>query len=177
MPRFASVVPLVSARRSRGHTRTSGTASRRAPSSCSVRRGARRGVVVGLEDEAPPEVEPVAVEKVVGAVPALLVDLALWLADYYGSTPARALALVAPPRGPPCRGAPQAPRGLRARGADGSATAGARGRRIAAALAGGGPDLLLHGATGAARRRSTSEPARRRSSGGSARSCSCRRSR
>ncbi|MBA2537072.1 MAG: primosomal protein N', partial [Actinobacteria bacterium] len=32
-----------------------------------------------------------------GAVPPALVDLALWLADYYGSTPARALALVAPP--------------------------------------------------------------------------------
>src|SRR5918996_276973 len=31
-----------------------------------------------------------------GAVPAPLVDLALWLAEYYGSTPARALALVAP---------------------------------------------------------------------------------
>src|SRR5262249_39338863 len=33
-----------------------------------------------------------------GSVPATLVELALWLADYYGSTPARALALVAPER-------------------------------------------------------------------------------
>ena len=33
---------------------------------------------------------------VVDRVPAALVELALWLADYYGSTPARALALVAP---------------------------------------------------------------------------------
>ena len=32
----------------------------------------------------------------VGQVPPALVELALWLADYYGSTPARALALVAP---------------------------------------------------------------------------------
>jgi primosomal protein N' (replication factor Y) (superfamily II helicase) len=59
-------------------------------------RSRRRGVVVGLEEEAPEDVEPVAVERVVGAIPPPLVDLALWLADYYGSTPARALALVAP---------------------------------------------------------------------------------
>ena len=32
----------------------------------------------------------------IGQVPPALVDLALWIADYYGSTPARALALVAP---------------------------------------------------------------------------------
>ena len=56
-----------------------------------------RGIVVALED-APPggRSSPLAVEKVVGQVPPALVDLALWLADYYGSTPARALALVAP---------------------------------------------------------------------------------
>jgi primosomal protein N' (replication factor Y) len=55
-----------------------------------------RGIVVGLEDEPPEGIVPLAVEKVVGAVPPALVELALWLADYYGSTPARALALVAP---------------------------------------------------------------------------------
>ena len=32
----------------------------------------------------------------IGQVPPALVSLALWIADYYGSTPARALALVAP---------------------------------------------------------------------------------
>ena len=32
----------------------------------------------------------------IGEIPATLVELALWIADYYGSTPARALALVAP---------------------------------------------------------------------------------
>src|ERR671937_210087 len=31
-------------------------------------------------------------------LPAALVDLALWIAEYYGSTPARALELVAPLR-------------------------------------------------------------------------------
>ena len=55
-----------------------------------------RGIVVGLEREPPAGIVPLAVEKVVGQVPPALVDLALWLADYYGSTPARALALVAP---------------------------------------------------------------------------------
>ena len=33
----------------------------------------------------------VAVGEVVDELPEPLVDLALWLADYYGSTPARAL--------------------------------------------------------------------------------------
>jgi primosomal protein N' (replication factor Y) len=55
-----------------------------------------RGIVVSIDDAAPDGVVPVPVEKVVGQVPPALVDLALWLADYYGSTPARALALVAP---------------------------------------------------------------------------------
>jgi primosomal protein N' (replication factor Y) len=55
-----------------------------------------RGIVVSIDEAAPEGVVPVPVEKVVGQVPPALVDLALWLADYYGSTPARALALVAP---------------------------------------------------------------------------------
>jgi len=33
---------------------------------------------------------------VLATIPATLVELAIWLADYYGSTPARALELVAP---------------------------------------------------------------------------------
>jgi primosomal protein N' (replication factor Y) len=56
----------------------------------------RRGIVteVGI---APPEgVTVAAVERVAQALSPALVDLALWLADYYGSTPARALQLVAP---------------------------------------------------------------------------------
>ena len=58
----------------------------------------RRGVVVGLEDEPPPGVTVSAVERVVEELPPDLVELALWVADYYGSTPGRALGLVAPPR-------------------------------------------------------------------------------
>jgi primosomal protein N' (replication factor Y) len=58
----------------------------------------RRGVVVGIGDEPPPGVEIAPVERVVEELPGELVELALWIADYYGSTPGRALGLVAPAR-------------------------------------------------------------------------------
>ena len=69
----------------------------------SVRLGRRsvRGVVADVGVTAPPGVEPIAVGALLDHVPAPLVDLALWLADYYGSTPARALELVAPTRRTP----------------------------------------------------------------------------
>src|SRR4051812_2083898 len=59
-------------------------------------RSRARGIVTRLVDAPPPGIQPRAIESVVGAIPPTLVELALWLADYYGSTPARALALVAP---------------------------------------------------------------------------------
>ena len=64
----------------------------------SISIGARRvrGVVVRTGAEAPAGVEIAPAGPVVDRVPPALVELALWLADYYGSTPARALALVAP---------------------------------------------------------------------------------
>lgn len=97
MSRFASVVPLVSGRAvSRPFTYLADGLEKGAIVTVPFGRARRRGVVVGLEDEAPPSVEPVAVERVLGAVSPALVDLALWVADYYGSTPARALGLVAP---------------------------------------------------------------------------------
>jgi primosomal protein N' (replication factor Y) len=55
-----------------------------------------RGVVTEIDVVKPEGIEPVPVGRVLGAVPSVLVELALWLADYYGSTPARALELVAP---------------------------------------------------------------------------------
>ncbi len=70
-----------------------------------------RGVVVEAGVEAPPGIVLSAVEKVVHELPAPLVVLALWLADYYGSTPGRTLALVAPER--PARRKVQAPPGAR----------------------------------------------------------------
>ncbi|HYY76769.1 MAG TPA: primosomal protein N' [Gaiellaceae bacterium] len=97
MPRYASVFPLVSGRAvSKPFTYLADGLVKGSVVSIRFGRARRRGVVVGLEDEVPPEIKPVAVERVLGAIPPALVDLALWLADYYGSTPARALSLVAP---------------------------------------------------------------------------------
>src|SRR4051794_12146775 len=60
-----------------------------------------RGVVIGLDEEAPAGVTVAPVERVVDEVPEPLVDLALWLADYYGSTPGRGV-----PLGPPYKAEP-----------------------------------------------------------------------
>ena len=68
-------------------------------------RSTTRGVVVEVGVEAPAGIKLAAVGKVLDAIPPTLVDLALWIADYYGTTPARALELVAPLR--------RAPRGER----------------------------------------------------------------
>jgi primosomal protein N' (replication factor Y) len=59
-------------------------------------RGAARGVVVETAVDAPPGIVTTPIESVLYELPPALVDLALWVADYYGSTPARALELVAP---------------------------------------------------------------------------------
>src|SRR3954469_3937459 len=59
-------------------------------------RSRARGIVTELVDAPPDGVNARPIDSVVGEIPATLVELALWLADYYGSTPARALALVAP---------------------------------------------------------------------------------
>jgi primosomal protein N' (replication factor Y) len=151
--RYASVVPLVSARGLSGpFTYLADGLEKGAVVSVPFGRARRRGVVVGLEEKAPPDVKPVAVERVLGAVSPALVDLALWLADYYGSTPARALALVAPQA--PARRAKARRRTLvdelpaetpperltaeQERALD----------RITEALDGEGGAFLLHGATG-----------------------------
>jgi primosomal protein N' (replication factor Y) len=63
----------------------------------------RRGVVTEVDVTPPTGIQTAPVERVVEELPPALIELALWLADYYGSTPGRALALVAPlqrrPRG------------------------------------------------------------------------------
>jgi primosomal protein N' (replication factor Y) len=111
-----------------------------------------RGVVVAEEDAAPAGVRPVPVLRVLDELPGSLVDLALWVAEYYGSTPARALALIAPPR--------RARRGARQSPASSHTLAGERAPavltpaqervlgRIEEAFAAGGGHFLLHGATG-----------------------------
>ena len=57
-----------------------------------------RGVVADVGVEAPAGISPALVGRLLDEIPPTLVDLALWIADYYGSTPARALQLVAPVR-------------------------------------------------------------------------------
>jgi primosomal protein N' (replication factor Y) len=97
--RYASVYPLVTTRAlARPFTYEVETDVRKGTVvSMPLGRSRVRGVVVGEESAVPEGVRPVPVTRVVDEVPAQLVDLALWLAEYYGSTPARALALVAPP--------------------------------------------------------------------------------
>ena len=98
MSRYASVYPLVTARAvARPFTyEVPDEVGKGAVVAVSFGRARRRGVVVDVGAEPPTGVEAVPIERVVDDVPPALVDLALWLADYYGSTPARALELVAP---------------------------------------------------------------------------------
>jgi primosomal protein N' (replication factor Y) (superfamily II helicase) len=96
--RLASVYPLVTARalaRPFTYEVPDGT---RVGSVVEVRFGnaKRRGLVVEVGVEPPDGIDVSPVERVVEELPGRLVELALWIADYYGSTPARALALVAP---------------------------------------------------------------------------------
>jgi primosomal protein N' (replication factor Y) (superfamily II helicase) len=112
----------------------------------------RRGVVVGLEDAPPAGVDTIAAGKLLDELPPALVDLALWTADYYGSTPARALALVAPPK-PVRRGEQRSPSSDYALGGEAaphrlSDPQRAALARIEAAAREGGGHFLLYGATG-----------------------------
>jgi primosomal protein N' (replication factor Y) (superfamily II helicase) len=153
MPRYASVFPLVPTRAlARPFTYLAEGVEKGSVVSVPFGRARRRGVVVGLETEAPPDVEPVAVDRVVGAIPAPLVDLALWLADYYGSTPARALALVAPATRARRKGAARKTVAYELEGEEAPAaltdTQESALARIVAAMDVGGASLLLAGATG-----------------------------
>ncbi|HEU5490495.1 MAG TPA: DEAD/DEAH box helicase family protein, partial [Gaiellaceae bacterium] len=111
-----------------------------------------RGVVVEVGVEPPAGVEVANAGALVDRVPAALVELALWLADYYGSTPARALALVAPRearrrgerREPASRGA----FGGEAEPAELTESQVAAVERVVGALDGEGGHVLLHGPTG-----------------------------
>ncbi len=102
---FASVYPLVTARALAREFTYEVPDSVGPGAVVEVRFGnaRRRGVVTEVGVTPPQGVEAVPVERVVEELPPALIELALWLADYYGSTPGRALALVAPlqrrPRG------------------------------------------------------------------------------
>jgi primosomal protein N' (replication factor Y) len=152
--RLASVYPIVSARSlARPFTYEIGDeVGKGAVLAISFGNARRRGVVVDADAEAPPDVDLVAAERVLEILPPALVDLALWLADYYGSTPARALALIAPHQ-PKRRGERRevtATAGLAAEPppAQLSETQEAALERIESLMAGGGGNVLLAGATG-----------------------------
>jgi len=111
-------------------------------------RGRTRGIVVSLENEAPVGVDVRPADAVVGGVPPALVELALWIADYYGTTPGRALALVAPEL--PKRRKEQAPPAERQSLAGEDAPAALTDDQRAAVeriVSGDGP-YLLYGPTG-----------------------------
>ncbi len=105
--RLGSVYPLVSSRAvARAFTyEISDDVGKGSIVQVRLGRSTTRGVVVAVDVEAPAGITLAAAGKVLGEVPPALVDLALWVADYYGTTPARALELVAPVR--------RAPRGER----------------------------------------------------------------
>ncbi len=112
-------------------------------------RSRARGIVTALVSAPPAGVEARPVEEVIGSVPQPLVELALWLADYYGSTPARALALVAPER--PRRRKEQAPPADRQSLSGEAPPAELSPSQVAAVarIVDGGPgNLLLYGPTG-----------------------------
>jgi primosomal protein N' (replication factor Y) len=154
VPQFASVYPLVTARalaRPFTYEVPDGT-EKGAVVEVKFGNARRRGVVTEVGVTPPEGVDAVPVERVAETLPAALVDLALWLADYYGSTPARALALVAP-HNAKRRGERREP------AAGGALTAEARPEtlsdsqervlaRIDELLDGDGGNVLLHGATG-----------------------------
>ncbi|HWX08380.1 MAG TPA: primosomal protein N', partial [Gaiellaceae bacterium] len=154
MSRFASVYPLVTARAvAQAYTyEVPDETAKGAIVEVRFGNARRRGVVTELDVEPPEGVKAAPVERVAETLPPALVDLALWMADYYGSTPARALALVAP-HNAKRRGERRDP------SVGGALTAEAAPEtlsdsqervlaRIDALLDGGGGNVLLHGATG-----------------------------
>jgi primosomal protein N' (replication factor Y) (superfamily II helicase) len=119
----------------------------------SIHGARRRAVVVAVGGEPPAGIDPAPVHAVVDEIPPPLVELALWLADYYGTTPGRALALVAPERRSPRgeRPRPGERESLPGEAAPPALTAAQRRSvdRIVEALRRRTPErLLLYGATG-----------------------------
>src|SRR6266571_2550289 len=154
MARYASVYPLLTARAvARPFTyEVPADAEKGAVVEVKFGNARRRGVVTEVGVALPDGVAASFVERVAETLPPALVDLALWLADYYGSTPARSLALVAPHsakrRGERRRVATTGALAAEARPARLSAAQERALQRIDELLAGGGGNVLLHGATG-----------------------------
>ncbi|HLX20897.1 MAG TPA: primosomal protein N' [Gaiellaceae bacterium] len=152
MSRYASVYPLVTARA------VARTFTYEVPDEARVGdvvevlfgNARRRGVVTEVGVDLPAGVDAAAIERVAESVPPALVELALWIADYYGSTPARALSLVAPWY-PKRRGERRVIGGaLTAEPAPATLSPAQETAlaRIDELLDAGGGNVLLHGATG-----------------------------
>src|SRR5436853_3365050 len=152
---YGTVVPLVTARALAAREFTyelPDGAGKGAVVSVPFGRSRARGVVVEVVDAPPAGVKALPVERVVHELPAPLIDLALWIAEYYGSTPARALELVAPVRR--ARRKEQGPPAER-QSLEGEAEPEALSEaqelalaRVTAALDAGGGHFLLYGPTG-----------------------------
>jgi primosomal protein N' (replication factor Y) (superfamily II helicase) len=152
--RYASVYPLVNARALASRIFTyevPDEVEKGAVVEVRFARSKARGVVVDVDGGAPEGIAVSAIDRVVEELPPTLVDLALWLAEYYGSTPARTLALVAPRvrkrRGE--RPAPLSREGLAGEAEPAQLTDEQRAAidRIVGAFGSGG-NFLLAGATG-----------------------------
>jgi primosomal protein N' (replication factor Y) (superfamily II helicase) len=149
---YATVYPLVSARAvARPFTyEVPDGVGKGAVVSVPFGRSRVRGVVVSTGEPPPPGVDATPVAAVLDELAPELVDLALWLSDYYGSTPARALELVAPrartrqgERRPPPAGLAGEPTPEQLTPEQSAAV-----ESIVGAMDSGGGRYLLHGATG-----------------------------
>jgi primosomal protein N' (replication factor Y) len=153
--RFASVYPLVTAR-ALAREFTYEVPDEVGPGAVvEVRFGnaKRRGVVTEVDVAPPDGIDTSPVERVVEELPRPLVELALWLADYYGSTPGRAFALVAPVQRKPRGERPQPALRDALPGEDAPAELSpsqeaALARIVGALDAGEIANFLLYGATG-----------------------------
>jgi primosomal protein N' (replication factor Y) len=112
----------------------------------------QRGVVIDVAAEPPAGIKIAPIERVEGLLPPALVELALWVADYYGSTPGRALALIAPAKRERRKELPQpADRDSLPGEAEPENLTEPQERalaRLREALEGDGGHFLLYGATG-----------------------------
>jgi primosomal protein N' (replication factor Y) len=153
--RYGTVVPLVTARAlsSREFTyELPEGAGKGAIVSVPFGRSRARGVVVDEVAAPPVGVKVLPVEGVLDELPPTLVELALWLAEYYGSTPARALELVAPVRRKRRKeqASPVERQSLEGEAAPHTLSSGQEAAlsRIVDALDGDGGHFLLYGPTG-----------------------------
>ncbi len=154
MSRYASVFPLVTTRAlARPFTYEVPDEVERG-GVVSIRLGGakQRGVVVDVSDEPPAGIKTAPIDRLEESIPPALVELALWVADYYGSTPGRALALVAPSKRERRKELPQPAERDSLPGEpepENLTTSQERALvRLREAFAGDGGHFLLYGATG-----------------------------